>query len=1391
MNIIKYSIISKIILLFLCLNSFAQQSDFFNKQDNFNNNNFNKNNLIETPLYSFKQDYKITASNSSFIEIEFIPQDIVKEELYYNGELFSTYRFQFGLDNSLLKAGSPDLKYRSFSVFLPASDGNTIEIVDYDVKEISGVNITPIPALSLINPNLRSFENIYYTYNKSAEYLQNKFIPESPAELSNIGPFRDLILGNIIIYPFQYNPVSKTLKQFTRIKVRVNFSKPPVFISKPRSKEEISLLSNSAINFNNAANWINPDFQKYYKQRLVNNSVLASGDWYKIEIRDNNDGTSEGIYKITKQFLEGAGINLTGVDPRTIKMYGNGGDYLPERLAPPRPQDLEEIAIFIEGENDGEFNNNDYILFYAKAINNWNYDSLSKSFFHYVNYHSRSNYYWVCINKPGNGKRMAFVPSENNNNPIVPSSFTEKLFVEPEEENLISEGNLWLSFSKRPGQTFEWNTTLNGLEAGSDIYYRIKLAQRVLCPGTAYFLVKDAFSTMADFPFNLNCVAAGFNEWIDTRYDGFTINQSQKTSGEQVKLRATFISNIGEAEGYLDWYEILYKRRFNSASNDFIKFNSPDTIGAVEYNVSSFSNNNIKVFDATVHNEVKIIQPIAVSASNVKFQKTEQGANLSRYFVVGQNGFKTPTSISTKVPNQNLRGFTDGADFIIITHKDFISVAERLKTRREQGGNSNPDYLKSIIVTTDQIYNEFSGGVLDVVAIRDYIAYAFYNWNIRPSFVCLLGDGSFDYKNIRSNQINYVPAWELTHPQIHQVYGLTTDDFFVNVVDGQNLIDKPDLAIGRIPANSLAEGNNYIDKIIAYENGEFNGYWKNRMMFVADDERTTAPGCEGLFHLTQIETLAESFTPQYIDKIKVYLATYPTVITPQGRRKPQVNADIAKYWSEGVLNIHYTGHGSPDVWAHEYVLEKDNIISLINNKNRYPFVSIASCDMSKFDNPSNISAGELFMIANNKGAIGTFAASRPVYASSNAALMYVVFNNLYVPRDTLLLPKRFGTAIFNTKSQIAYTDNDAKYILMCDPTLRSQMPRFRSHIDSISGLAGDTMQALSKVKIFGSIIKPDSSLWSDYNGKLILKIYDVDRIAYTQEDCNPPLVQSFRLNGGIIYSGIRTIQNGKWEAEFIVPKDISYMNLPARLINYFYNNQFDGAGINRSFIVGGINPNAPIDSVGPRISLFLNNRNFRSGDIVNENFKFIADLFDESGINTTGTIGHKLEAILDNNENNKYDLTSFYNSDTSYTAGTIEYDFTNVPIGKHTLKLKAWDTYNNSSEASIEFTVSTASALQVINVYNYPNPFSSNTSFTFQHNYPANINVKIKIYTVAGRLIKEIEKKDIIDKFVVIDWDGKDQDGETLGNGIYIYKLIVESVDGFSSTNLGKLAVLK
>jgi len=1335
-------------------------------------------------------DYKVISSNASYVEIEFYPWFYQKQKIEYNGNTFSVLNFKGAESKEMDEPGQPDLRWRSFPLIFPSENNNTISVIDYDVVDAANINLAPIPGYRFIDPKRRDFENIVSEYIKDSKvYSQNKSLPENIAIIDQPHQVRDLTAGSVRIYPFQYNPVTGALKQYTRIRVRITFGQAPIKLNKPRSKAETELLNGIGINSDIGMSWMSPKVLNSNRDVTITNSVLSSGDWYKIEIKDNESGGSEGIYKLTKSFLEGSGMSLSGVDPRTIKIYGNGGNYLPEDLLSPRPQDLQELAVYAEGENDGTFDANDYILFYGRSINSWKYNTASNVYDHYVNFYSASNYYWICIRTSGNGRRMAVQNSENVSNPLVPSSFTEKLFYEPEKNNLLDEGTLWLSENKKSGGVFTWNNTLTGLESNSSIFYRIKPASRCPDGNTNNMLLKEDNSTVSEVNFPMGTVGSGFGDWIWTATTAFYINQSQKTNGEQSSFKATYYASTNDADGYIDWMEIQYKRRLNSATNDYIHFDSPNQTGTVQYNVSPFSNNSIKIFDATRHDTVKIIQPLSSSSNGVSFERNETQGILSNYLVTGPGGYKTPTGISQKIPNQNIKGsYISGASFIIITPSNFLAAANRLKSKREAGGPGNPNYLKTEIFTVDQIYNEFSGGVLDAVALRDFIKYAYENWQEKPAFVCLFGDGDFDYKNIFGTGNNYVPPFEHSDPNINQVAGFTSDDFFVDVVNDPFQV--PDLSVGRICARSLDNANQYLDKIDCYEDPHSNGYWKNRMIFCADDGYTGGID-EGDVHTAQCEELAENttgqYTPQTIDKTKIYLVLYPPVITSQGRRKPAVNADIIKYWNEGSIDIHYTGHGSPEVWAHEYVLEKDVVLSQLNNTCKYPFVTIASCDMAKFDNPLSQSAAELFAMTPLKGSIGTLAASRPVYGSENQRLMKFVFNQLYAHRDTLLLQKRFGEAIFLAKQPV-YGLNEKKFILICDPTARVQIPRFESRVDSISGLSNDTMRALSKIKIYGSIINPDSSLWSNYNGKIFLKIFDVTRQISIFDENGLPF--NFKLAGGIIYSGTQTISNGKWSIEYIVPKDISYLNQNGKLINYFYNDQADGSSLYTNFIVGGINPNAAVDTTGPKISLFLNNRNFRSGDIVNQNFKLIGDFFDESGINTTGTIGHKIEATLDNNLNNKFDLTTFYNSDSSYKSGSLEFGFSSISIGRHNMKVTVWDTYNNASEGSIDFDVSSSSSLQVTNVYNFPNPFRNNTSFTFQHNYPNPINVKIKVYTVAGRLIKEIDHDNISDKFVSIDWNGKDEDGETLSNGVYIYKLIVTS-DQSNVTSVGKLAVLK
>ncbi len=209
--------------------------------------------------------------------------------------------------------------------------------------------------------------------------------------------------------------------------------------------------------------------------------------------------------------------------------------------------------------------------------------------------------------------------------------------------------------------------------------------------------------------------------------------------------------------------------------------------------------------------------------------------------------------------------------------------------------------------------------------------------------------------------------------------------------------------------------------------------------------------------------------------------------------------------------------------------------------------------------------------------------------------------------------------------------------------------------------------------------------------------------------------------------------------------------------------------------------------------MYLDDQNFRPGDVVGPDATLYIDLTDSSGINTsTAGIGHKLEAALDGSQRT-IDLTDYYrgNLDT-YQSGQVRYEFSNLAEGRHTLAVKAWDIYNNSSNASTYFEVHSSSQLSIQNVVNFPNPFARSTTFTFQRASTDPIDVEIKIYTVAGRLIQVLETPSIVDRFVQIPWDGRDRDGSELANGVYLYRVIAKSFDKTSTSEaLGKLAIVR
>ena len=1311
------------------------------------------------PLYA-QNDLKVISSDRNSILVEYSPVYSDTSIITIDDKQFTNVDLSGGVLANPSDWGNPAIQQRILNVGVPSETGNTIQIVSSSYSEIKGL-ISPIPQLvkdGKVNAFNYKVGSDYYNYKNASDLVS----------FGEYGISRGLRTQSLIISPVNFYPGQNKIRLYDKIVFKVTFSKNQKISAIPVDK----FSSATVLNFNAAKFWNDLQSQKKFKK--ISNSVLSTGKWVKFEAPD------EGIYKITRSMLASFGIDPNTVDPRTIKIYNNGGKILPEDPMASRPNDLVENAIIVAGQDDGKFDDGDYILFYGRGIDFWDYSASSNSVVRFHNVYSKENYYWITSGG-ANGKRITEQQSLNTTPDITETTTPAFGYMEDDKINIGKSGRQF--FGDAFTQTSSSETYVLKLDdrvQSTPIYYSTRFANS--SPGSIGLEIDESGNVLL----NRTLPGYGFGDNVYSFGVGYVYNFSYSGNLQDNRsvLKYTMTPTSLSSTGYIDYYEIRYTRTL-AALNDNIIFYSPDSSKNVQYNLNGFSSSNIQVFNVSDYSNVTLISnPVMLSGGEFRFQTKESNGNISKYIAVGNGAFKTPVN-PVEVSNSNVHGIADGAKFIIITPTDFEDAANKLASFKETQARVK---ISTKVFNVDQIFNEFGCGMRDVSAIRDFIKYAYDNWTIKPEYVLLLGKGTYDYKDIEGLHNNFIPAYE-TEESLNEITSYATDDYFVRVDGNDNRID---LSIGRLTAENPQQANDVVDKIIRYESQSKQGSWRNLITLVADDGYTSK-GWEGPDHTAASEYLANNYIPASFDLKKIYLAAYPVVVTGLGKRIPDAAKAIVDAANEGTLIMNYVGHGSPELWAHEFVFEKDVTIPQMHNTD-YFFLTAATCDFGYFDVPSFQSSAELLVLKSDGGAIGALSSSRLVYSSDNHTLMYKYFQNLLQSnRDTLNLPITVGQAFYNIK-QTLYSVNDQKYGIMCDPTLRLKMPEYTASIDSINGsnLTGNVdIKALSKTKIEGEVRKPDNSPWTDFSGSGILTMFDSQRQVSLTALRGYPMI----LQGGVIFRGQVSIVNGKFSTNFVVPKDISYENKNGKVIFYFFNNDVDGIGYTKNVIIGGTDSSTVNDGKGPDMQIFFDNTNFKDAYLVNPDSKLIVKLADQTGLNTTGTgVGHKLEGILNNDENNPIDFTNYFtgDKDAGGKSGEITYPFNGLDPGDYTIKVKAWDVFNNFSTTSANFNVVESGDLVIKDVYNYPNPFGSSTTFTFQQNLDSPLDVQIKIYTVAGRQIREIDKTGLLEKFVKINWDGRDEDGDIIANGTYLYKVIVKSQDGkFNKSVLGKLAVIR
>lgn len=1105
----------------------------------------------------------------------------------------------------------------------------------------------------------------------------------------------------------------------------------------------------------------------FSEKSLSVNSVLNDGDWYKIKV------STDGLYKIDGNMLSEMGLAVDELDPRNIQIYGNGGAMLPEYNATFRHETLVECAIYVRGEEDASFDSNDLIVFYGESPHRWKLNN-NQQFEHIQNIYANNNYYFLHVGDSV-GKRVLDDDVSLSDN-IQVDSYTERQFYEWEDQNLKHTGREWFgeyfSFNEQYSLNFNFANRL------SEEPVIIKARAVARSSGESNISIVHNGTEVLSVP-----IAAQLNSEIYVA-EGEGIAEFNSNDAV-VGLSVTYNRNgNSSAFAYLDYIEMQTKCELSFNGSQLV-FREPSTIG--EGNITKFiidaSNSEFAVWDVTNPHEIR-----SMLVDDLSFTCSTDSLKTFVIHKPSNSNYLTPIFVK-KIANQNLLGQSP-ADLIIITAPEFMDAAQRLADFHTQA-----DGLTVNIASTDQIYNEFSSGKQDLVALRSYLKMLYNKAQTEdeiPDNVLLFGDASFDYKGIgemnnRYSNQNFVPTFESQYSfKLGPSY--CTDDFiaFLDPLEGgQSSIghDGIDIGVGRLVVQTEAQAEEMVDKIIHYASSNSLGDWRTNICFVADDVDDEA----WEFRLQEnMDKIAQDIDTNYhnYNINKIYMDAYQQVSSAGGQRYPDARQAIVDNVNKGTLIMHYYGHGGEVGWAEERVLELIDINSWENIDNLPVFIT-ATCEFSRYDDSKRISAGEQILLNPNGAGIALFTTTRTI-TEDDARNLSSSFYKYAIPESSNEY-LTFGQVMKNLKNDLSNSPNKSKFTLLGDPALRLPIPKLNIVVSEVLNANTfapiDTIKALSKVLIKGMILNDDGNVYDTFNGILKPKVFDkpsqVQTLNNDFEDLEP---FNFELQQNVLYSGNVTVENGLFEFEFLVPKDIAYANGFGKFSFYAHNDTEDAIGAYVDVVIGGFDESAAADNDGPDIELFMNNADFMYGGITDENPSLYAVVSDDSGINTTGNgIGHDLVATLDDDSQSSIVLNHYYESDLdSYQSGTVSYPFTSLDEGLHQLKIKVWDVHNNSSESFTEFLVVKNEGLVLQNLMNYPNPFREFTRIHFEHNRPGvEMDVNLNIYDMNGRLVKTMRNTISESSYANSDfiWYGDSNTGASINSGVYLCKVSVASTE--------------
>lgn len=1112
-------------------------------------------------------------------------------------------------------------------------------------------------------------------------------------------------------------------------------------------------------------------------------SVLSKGQWFKTAI------TKDGIYRIDYATLRQKGFN----DPANPRIFCNNTGQLSYYNNGTAPDDLREMTVYLSTGNDGVFNDGDYLLFYGMGPHRWIFNPSGRQYDFLRHNYSDTAFYFITSG-PVAGKNITS-SGEPEQAPDYTSSSSDAFFVhEVESQSIIKSGRDWFQ-KMSPSTGIKLVTGFTDLVISERIRYWIRVAAR--SSSSSVFTLSEGSVARKEM------IIPGINLFNTTGIQAAIADSagfmpvSASSPAYELKYNT---NNNPVATGWLDFVR-LQARVSNIYRGQAITIMDSRSVSAGRMTEFILENagENILVWDVSdpyLHKNIKYRK----SGTNISFKsKTD---SLRKFIAFNLADALIPQIRATAVPNQDLHS-SGPADMIIIAHPLFRKHAEELAgIHRENSG------LICQTVTIQEVYNEFSGGAPDIVAIRNFVRmkYLKQKGTSKPlKYLLLFGDGSFENKTPPGNppysNPNFVPTYQSKNSNVI-VSSFTSDDFYGLLDDGEGEAEgTEDIGIGRLPVTDTMQARTMLTKIRRYLDPVNMGDWRNVICLTADDE-------DGNAHMSDaegLEMVLKQKAPQY-NVEKIYLDAFRQNTAVNGQSYPDVTNAINNRINSGCLVFNYTGHGNEAYLAHERIIKTEDYLSW-KNGGRLPLFITATCEFSRFDDveisvlremSEKRSAGEMILLAPEGGAIALMSTTRVVFSAPNFFLNRNIFNFAF-ERDAEGNPLRLGDIIRIAKNNSGSGSNKRNFSLLGDPALRLAYPWhgkvITDSVNNISVLQGtDSLKALSLVTFSGHIEDQKGNIVNDFNGIVSPLVYDKERNVKTLANDGGPVME-FKMRNNILFSGQTMAKDGRFRFSFIVPRDINYSFGNGKISYYARDESRNMNGSYNNIIVGGFAGSTIVDTTGPMIKLFLNDSLFRDGGLAGRNPILLAFIEDPGGINTTGSgIGHDLTGFLDEDRNRTFVLNSYYVNDfDNYRKGRITYSIFELEEGVHSFTLKAWDNFNNSSEETIRFVVGNEGKFVLKDLFNYPNPFMGETNISAQMNRPGKMmEISLDIISLNGRVIRSIKTSSMPYGYVLspVLWDGTDNGGNRVAPGMYPYTITVTSESGETARASGRMIIL-